>query len=218
MNRSTPRPRGSVSDGCAIQLFIWVIVPLIGFWPAVVWHGAGGWIGSAVWLLSAITVVAVVAIMRRKKKKTTPEFRDTDEAKRRNAVEKNRTQLATAQYTADFCSQGYNLEAAQALARKRFRDKDHPRRAWSASGIKGEREQAEQQRKIDAGDLARCPRCAQFAPASQEVILAHATRTRGPCEGEGTVKPWGEDPAAGNAPSARSAVRRQAKVRGCGRP
>ena len=27
-----------------------LLVALVGFWPAMVWHGAAGWIGVGIWL------------------------------------------------------------------------------------------------------------------------------------------------------------------------
>jgi hypothetical protein len=78
------------------------------------------------------------------------------------------------------------------------------RRKWTAADIEFEREKAERQRKIDAGEVMRCPSCKTFAPVSEGVILSHnLTRNYGggdrevvPCGGEGfsrreiSLKQW----------------------------
>jgi hypothetical protein len=109
------------------------------------------------------------------------------------------------EYLAGFRAQGYATEAAEALARKRLRDKGPPQRVWrhsdienerrdakrqqeaAAAALEREREETERQRKVAAGDLTRCPYCQEYAPVSQAVILAHRTGSPAtPCEGEGT--------------------------------
>lgn len=124
---------------------------------------------------------------------------DEQEAARRNAEEQRKAQEAMSQYLAEFRAEGYDTEAAEALARKRLRDEGPSQRRWRPEDIANERreaerqqqaaaEKAERQRKIDAGEIARCPRCREYAPASQGVILAHRTEPHGtPCEGEGTI-------------------------------
>jgi hypothetical protein len=131
---------------------------------------------------------------------------DVQEAARRNDEEQRRVREAMSRYLAEFRAQGYAAEAAEALARKRLRDEGPSQRVWRPVDIENERreaerhqqaatvalakerEEAEQQRKIDAGELTRCPRCQEYAPASQGVILAHSAGSHAtPCEGEGTV-------------------------------
>ena len=129
---------------------------------------------------------------------------DAQEAARRNNEEQRRVRDAMSQYLAEFRAQGYAAEPAEALARKRLRDEGPSQRVWSAADVENERgeverqqqaaaaalgrkrELAERQQKIDAGELACCPQCQQYAPASQGVILAHSAGSNAtPCEGEG---------------------------------
>jgi hypothetical protein len=131
---------------------------------------------------------------------------DEQEAARRNLQERQKAQEALSQYQAEFQSQGYDAPAAEALARKRLRDERPAQRTWHPADIANERreterlqqattaaqererERAERQRKVDAGEIAQCPRCHEYAPASQGVILAHRVKSHGkPCQGEGTI-------------------------------
>jgi len=171
--------------------------------------GAGlGW-GLIVGGAAAVLVVMLIGSLVKQSldERAKQEAReDAREAARRTSEEQRRAQDTTSQYLAEFRAQGYAAEAAEALARKRLRDEGPSQRVWhpadianerreaeqqqqaAAATLEREREQAERQRKIDAGELARCPRCQEYAPASQAVILAH--RTSSPptsCEGEGTT-------------------------------
>jgi hypothetical protein len=136
-----------------------------------------------------------------------PGVQDGLEATRRNAPVRAREQEAWSRYTADFRAQGYGAEAAEAMARRRFREEGLPSRGWTADDMKNERERAEKQRKIDAGELMTCPRCKHLVPASDGVILAHNVR-RGSgedtyytsCEGEGLL-------AKGDVPPPRQTPR-----------
>jgi hypothetical protein len=116
---------------------------------------------------------------------------DQLEADSRNATEEQRRRTALSQHEAVFRAQGYGEVAAEAMAKRRFREEDPPIREWSASDIAKERHLAERQRNIDAGKAARCPHCSTYAPASEGVILAHRTMAPAaedgyvPCVGEG---------------------------------
>jgi hypothetical protein len=120
------------------------------------------------------------------------------EAERRNNEEVRRVRETVARYAAEYGTQGFTQPAAEAMARKRFREKDGPQREWRGADIFAEQQRAELQPRIEAGDLVRCPRCEAYAPASQGVVLAHS-RSSGPasvalvngegerCKGEGEV-------------------------------
>jgi hypothetical protein len=120
----------------------------------------------------------------------TPKVQDKLEANRRNAAEQARERESLSKYEAVFRAQGYGQAAAEAMARKQFREEQPAIREWYPSLIEQERAAAERQRRIAAGELGRCPRCGKYAPIAQGVILAH---DRGPydqyiaCEAEGTV-------------------------------
>jgi hypothetical protein len=166
------------------------------------WHLIFGGV-AAVLVVLLIGMGVVLSLKGRGKQKARE---DGQEAARRNDEEQRRMQHAMSQYLAEFGAQGYTGEAADALARKRLRDKGPTQRVWLPMDIENERQEAERQqqaaavtqekereeadrqRKIHAGELARCPRCQEYAPVSQGVILAHrASSHTTPCDGEGTI-------------------------------
>lgn len=152
------------------------------------WHGATGWIGVAAWWVVIILVIAVLGIVQQKKRNAGPHLQDVREAKRRNAEQERKKKKATTQYLKQFRAEGYNFDAAQAMARKRVREEDPEPHIWDESDIQKERLEAELQRRIDSGSIVRCPSCQQYASASQGVILAHNLDAGDvPCDGEGTV-------------------------------
>ena len=120
------------------------------------------------------------------------------EAERRNEEEARRVRETMARYAAEYRSQGFAQPAAEAMANKRFREEDTPKREWLGADIAKERQESALQPRIEAGELVRCPRCYSYAPASQGVVLAHR-RQSGPanvalvggygksCDGEGEV-------------------------------
>jgi hypothetical protein len=169
---------------------------------ALGWHLIFG--GLATILAAFITGAGITLSLKQRGKLQASA--DAHEAARRNDEAKRQVQEAMAQYLVEFRAQGYAKEAAEALARKRLRDEGPSPRVWGTSDIENERqkvkrqqetaaatlererEEAEQQRKIDAGELARCPRCQEYALISQGVILAHRTGSdTSLCEGEGMV-------------------------------
>jgi hypothetical protein len=114
------------------------------------------------------------------------------EADRRNTAEEHREQEAIQRYATTFRAEGYGQAAAEALARKRFREQDRPLHKWTGRDITAERREAAKQKKISAGELAPCPLCKSYAPASQGVLLSHnwrpiADESSIPCEGEGML-------------------------------
>lgn len=131
---------------------------------------------------------------------------DAAEAARRNGMEGLRTpEESLRQYLAEYRAQGYEQQAAEAMAQRRIREEPaHPRRAWTADDIRAERWDAEQQKmaaerlkKLHEGSLAVCPKCKADVPASQGIVLAHQVAVPGanrfedpgpgtaPCRGEG---------------------------------
>ena len=96
-------------------------------------------------------------------------------------------------YIIESRARGFGTEAAEAMARRRFREESEPKRVWSREHLEAERDQAEVKRKISAGQLMCCPLCKHFVPVSQGVILAHYQWDRkyhtpdGPCSGEGML-------------------------------
>jgi hypothetical protein len=102
-------------------------------------------------------------------------------------------------YIADYRREGYGQAAAEALANKRRREGPQPK-SWTAENILGERHAAEYQRKIDAGVIARCPRCRRDAPASDGIILKHIGEINEPMGADGpkdVIDCPGEGMAAG---------------------
>jgi hypothetical protein len=180
--------RGPIGDSCSSYAILWVILAVIGFWPIAVWHGATGWIGVAAWWVAVILVIAVLGIVQQKKRNAGPHLQDVREAKRRNAEQERKKKKAATQYLKQFRAEGYNFDAAQAMARKRVREEDPEPHIWDESDIQKERLEAELQHRIDSGSIVRCPSCQQYASASQGVILAHSLDAGDvPCDGEGTV-------------------------------
>jgi hypothetical protein len=99
------------------------------------------------------------------------------EAERRNAAERAAREHRLTGYVAEFRAQGYGQAAAEAMANKRFHEENPPPRRWESDDIKRERESAEAQRRIDAGEVMRCPVCKQYARVSEGVILGHTFHT-----------------------------------------
>lgn len=102
------------------------------------------------------------------------------EADRRNAEEARRNPSLTIEAAiAQFRTEGYGAQAAEALARKRVRETSQ-RGPWSGRGgypadhsVFEERWRARRQRRLETGEAAVCPFCQRDAPASEGVILAH---------------------------------------------
>lgn len=153
-------------------LLIIAVVAVIGFWPAMVWHGytdTGGWrwdIHSTIaelvyWgIILAVVITSILARANSPEIRTREEGRrqadeDAREATRRNDEQQCRVQEAMSHYLAEFRAQGYAAEAAEALARKRLRDEGPSHRLWHASDIENERREAKQQREAAAVALER---------------------------------------------------------------
>lgn len=122
----------------------------------------------------------------------TPEGRDRAEAQRRNAERERLEQEILTEREAAFRSQGYDSEAATALARRQLREQDSKAgERWDAYSIRHEREAVELQRKLEVGQAARCPTCGRYVAASQWVILDHERHLveyeYGLCPGSGTL-------------------------------
>lgn len=120
-----------------------------------------------------------------------PDVEDWVEADRRTAADERREHEAVSKSEAVFRAQGFDQAAARAMANKQFRENQPAPRKWYQGDIRREREEADRQRRIAAGELVRCPACGMSVRASQHVILGH---DRGgwddpyiACEGEGTV-------------------------------
>jgi hypothetical protein len=165
----------------------------------LVWADAitGGLAVLVVLVLLAVPVIGGIAFI-------TPDAR---QARRRNAGEHRRAEEDRARFVTEYLGRGYGQEAADALAAKRIRDENRQPRVWMAADIAQERlarmhqaekarQDAEMQRReerlqqrIAAGELAQCPNCERYAPASQGVILSHRLRSGQSCAGEGTVVP-----------------------------
>lgn len=119
-----------MGDSCSSYAILWVILAVIGFWPIAVWHGVTGWIGVAAWWVAIILVIAVFGIVQQKKRNAGPHLQDVREAKRRNAEQERKKKKATTQYLKQFRAEGYNFDAAQAMARKRVREEDPEPHIW----------------------------------------------------------------------------------------
>jgi hypothetical protein len=106
---------------------------------------------------------------------------DEAEAERRNAEERKRPDPPNPMvgWIAEFQAQGYSRAAAEALASKRWRESppvvSPSRKEWTAYDIASEREAAERQRKVDAGEIGVCPVCKMHVLVSQDIVLKHGS-------------------------------------------
>jgi hypothetical protein len=100
------------------------------------------------------------------------------EAARRNAEVKK--PITFDQALVEYRAQGFQGDAAEALATRRTANEwtklERTSPSWTAAMVLAERIEAERQRRIAEGTLAKCRFCGKFAHVNQGVILTH-TRT-----------------------------------------
>lgn len=190
--------------------FLLVVVALLWLWTVhqcsmqIGYHPPGCHDGSSEPALLMLAAAVLVVPVTRGLALITPDAR---QARRRNAAEYRRAKEDRARFVTEYLGQGYGQEAADALAAKRVLDENLQQRVWTAADITQERlvgmrqaekarQDAERQRTEDriqrraaVGELARCPDCERYVPASQGVILSHRLGSGESCPGEGAIVP-----------------------------
>ena len=101
------------------------------------------------------------------------EWADHREAQRRNAENWTARKAQSDQFVAEARRDGYEDEAADAIAARRMSQEGIPASKWTASDNKLERHLEQFKIDVAAGKLGRCPVCGYHAPVSQGVILGH---------------------------------------------